>query len=488
MSEITELMFGVFQIDAEIFRLQNEKVQMLQELVESEIKAYGHISQDTQTILDVQHSEVVNGKVREIKEWEKQGETNSMRERRVISNEELDGILAKYNGEGEPGAVKLSNCIISNYVFKGDLSNINFDNSELRYCEFRHTKANKLWMKNTMLSNVKLVQAEFNDCDFRHADFVSVESRSSIFRNCSLEDAVFRQSLMDSSYFYKTSFFDAHIRQTNFSGENVFYKCTDIDTVKIETPTMRNDEAEQYKEKVTNALNNEGYKYSWELGNVDIEAMEAELSIKISHEGKVIEDQKYTALLDNDTYEIVHVDTGRLEDPIVKMLLPRMNAAIRDALEKNVEKTVDNVELKLPYMTRDTFMKVKEEIKRMGAKYDPDNKKWYVESGADRDTVNRINDYLLQHDEAIYLKLPPSSPQKFRQITEQIKNNGARYNPDKKTWYITEKENRNQFLNFLPSDKGSVHEKLSQYKESVKEQTADNHSLDSKRKETPELV
>ena len=487
MAEITELMFGVFRIDAEINRLQNEKLQMLQELVDSEIKAYGEISKETQSILDVQHSELINGKVREIKEWENQEEADTMKEKRVVSKEELDSILASQD-INERKTVNLSNCIISNYVFKGDLNYIDFNNSELRYCEFRHTKADQISMLNTTLSDVKFVQAEFNQSDFSGADFIGVESRSSIFRNCSLNIAHLQRSLIEGSLFYKTSFTDMRIRQTHFSEGNVFYECKDTNTVRIETPAMGKEEAEKYKETVINALNNEGYEYSWELNGVNIEEREAELSVKVSYDGKIVENQKYTALLDDDTYEIVHVDTGRLEDPIVKMLLPEMNESVKESLGVAIEKTNQRVELKLPYMTRDTFMAVKEEIKRMGARFDTDNRTWYVESDAGQEVIDNINEYLSVHDEAIYLKLPPASPQKFKMITNQIKQNGAHYNPNKKAWYITEKEDRSQFSEYLPSDKSSVHEKLNQYKESIKEQNTDNKDLSIPKKESAERV
>lgn len=66
----TELMFGVFQTDAEILRLQNEKIQMMQELVDQEMALNGQLTQEVQSILEVQQCEVLNGKVREISKWE----------------------------------------------------------------------------------------------------------------------------------------------------------------------------------------------------------------------------------------------------------------------------------------------------------------------------------------------------------------------------------------------------------------------------------
>ena len=57
-----------------------------------------------------------------------------------------------------------------------------------------------------------------------------------------------------------------------------------------------------------------------------------------------------------------------------------------------------------------------------------------------------------EHDEAIYLKLPfIEDAQKFKQILEEIKQNGARYNPMKKKWYITETMDRSKFFVYLPT-------------------------------------
>lgn len=143
-------------------------------------------------------------------------------------------------------------------------------------------------------------------------------------------------------------------------------------------------------------------------------------------------------------------------------------------------------------MTRDTFLSVKDEIKRMGAKFDPAKKEWYVEKSVGQDAIDDINNYLEKHDEAIYLKLPfTEEAQKFRQILEEIKQNGARYNPMKKRWYITEAMDRSKFFAYLPTsellfnrENHSVHEKLSGYKAETEKQ-ADNRETSHRSKEMP---
>ena len=122
----------------------------------------------------------------------------------------------------------------------------------------------------------------------------------------------------------------------------------------------------------------------------------------------------------------------------------------------------------------------------MGAQFNPDHKTWYVDQSAGQETIANIQDYLMSHDEAIYLHLPPADPKSFKGMIDQLKQNGARYNPDKKLWYITEKENRNKFLSYLPTEKKSVHEKLSQYKAETEKQHTENREIGAKSKEAQE--
>ncbi len=53
---------------------------------------------------------------------------------------------------------------------------------------------------------------------------------------------------------------------------------------------------------------------------------------------------------------------------------------------------VTPVEIRLPYMRPETFKEVKDEIKKMGAKFDGDKKKWYAERGSESNTA--LQNYL----------------------------------------------------------------------------------------------
>lgn len=507
-----ELQIGVFQKDIKIAQLQYEKIQMLQDLVELDLKIYGRITEQTQEILNVQNCEILNGRVREIGLWERddsapeiagyqeeaeqqnktdQKEETPMEKKRVISRDELDQLLNDYLSERLSGQgskmLDLSNCIISNYVFKGDLSAISFDRSELRYCEFRMTKAEHINLQNAILSDCKLTQAEFEQCNFNSADIKGTVIRNGMFRECSFDAAYFRQSSIMDSVFYRTSFADTRLRECPGS-ENIFHECGHPEeTVRPEAAAMDQEEFAHYASSLRDMFSNEGYTYSWELNGMNSENYAADLSIKISRDGEIVEEDKYSALLDPDTYAISHIDTGRQGDSLVKMFTPEMNAVIAENLQEKIRQQEHRpVKLKFPYMTRDTFMKVREEIKRMGAEFDAAHKVWCVNPSAGKETIASIQDYLMRYDEAIYLKLPPSGPRQFRMMTEQLKQDGARYNPDKKAWYITEKADYSKFQQYLPNEKESVHEKLNVYKAETEKQHIQNHEIEPKRRETPE--
>ena len=507
-----ELQFGIFRKDAEILNLQNEKIQMMQELADMDLKMYGKITEQTQDILDVQNCEMLNGRVREIALWERadsvpeiaayqdeadmqdkgRKEEVPMEKRRVISKDEMDQILSSHFRECQSGRgvkiLDLSNCIISNYVFKGDLSAVSFDNSDLRYCEFRMTRAEHVSLQNAILSKCNMTQAEFNQCSFNNADISATMVRNSMFRECSFDTAYMKQSSIQDSVFYRTSFADTRMREL-LRSENIFHECGHSEnTVRPESAAdVDRESAADYVGSLREMFNNEGYMYSWELNGIDMEAYVADLSIKISHDGETIGVEKYSALLDPETYVISHIDTGRQGDSLIRMFMPEMNKVITENMQERIrEQEQQRVRLKFPYMTRDTFMDVKDEIKRMGAEFDPERKGWYVSQSAGKEAINDIRDYISGHDEAVYLKLPSAEPQEFKRMIEQLKQDGARYNSDKKLWFITEGADQSKFRQYLPAGKDSVHEKLNGYKSEADKQRIDSHEMESRRKEMPE--
>lgn len=533
--EHAELQMEIFRKDAEIMRLQSEKLQMMQRLTDIEIQRDGKLSQVTKEILEVQNSELVNGRVREIGAWEREASETpsagsvpkvqpepevpdhveektkpSMERKRVIDKDEVDRMLNEHSREVQSGNNKmlnLSNCVISNHVFKGDMSNISFDNAELRYCEFRETKADNVSLQNAALTNCTINQAEFDHSDLKNAAINQTFFRDSMFRECSFDAAALKNSSIEGTVFYKTTFDETSIRECS-GGENIYHKCNSPEnTVRIEKPkNISKDKFNDYRDTVKDALFGNGdYTYEWYLKDANLENYNAEFLFRISYKGEIQEEQKYSAILNPDTYEITHMDTGRHDDAIVKMFMPEINAVMKRGMElkskyareKEENKDTGSVILKLPYMSKETFMKVTKQIKSMGAKFNPSKKEWYVPAGAGKDTIDSIKSYLDVHDEAIYLKLPPVKKEEFKQMTDQLKKDGARYNPDKKRWYITEDTelNRNKFYRYLPlfvtlfkPEKDSVHGKLDQYRSEAEKKQPASGIQEYQKRETPERV
>lgn len=65
-----KLMASIFQKDAQILDLENEKIQLLQKLYEQEMKMYGRMSKIGKEIFEVEHCEVLKGRVRQMTESE----------------------------------------------------------------------------------------------------------------------------------------------------------------------------------------------------------------------------------------------------------------------------------------------------------------------------------------------------------------------------------------------------------------------------------
>lgn len=148
--------------------------------------------------------------------------------------------------------------------------------------------------------------------------------------------------------------------------------------------------------------------------NYDFETLEKELA-----EPKVVPHMQKSHIMENDVYVTLY-DGKRIEDFTIEdsiayridtdialngKVLPDLEEAIEKAgyrysfegekiivsqLEKEVKKEKPTY-LRIPSMERDEFIKVTQQLKENGAKFNPFIKKWYVPSGVDLD---KFKDYL----------------------------------------------------------------------------------------------
>lgn len=161
---------------------------------------------------------------------------------------------------------------------------------------------------------------------------------------------------------------------------------------------------------------------------------------------------------------------------------------------QNIKSLIDShdasIYLKLPYMTPETYKEVREKIKEMGAKFNGDKKMWYADYNTQKETVDNIINFIASHDEATYLQLPSQTgKEQFKKMTAQLKQDGARFNPDKKAWYITEKQDKSKFAAYLPSEKPSVLGKLEQNKETAAKNNHEKEkAMEPRNKDVPEIA
>lgn len=418
--ERIELLSGVFQKDVAAFNLHDEKIAMLQDLVDLDQRMQGKISQETLRVLEVQHCEVVDGRVIEMQEQkpiqqqiEELGQENESaanrgqdrtqereemevkksnvttikgKEYRVLTDAELDQAIADQarTPKRQRKTLDLSDCYIENYVFKGDMDYISFAGSHFANCEFRMTKSDHVSFENAVLDHCNLNQSDFSYCSFKSAVLEQTKMNYNLVSECSFDQAVLDHVRMDSCNFYKTSFQNVHMNSLPIveSGinENIFFRCN-TDTVTLELPDVSLDEANSHaQERMRDMFNNEGYSYQviftdWQQPDrfqQDIENGETKFTVKIfeGENQKTFEELQCTAKIDPDTFEILDVDSGKAFD--------RKTAKMFASEISNFVPAKTRMNLHFPSMQREAFIELTKQLKAYGAKFDTANKQWYI--------------------------------------------------------------------------------------------------------------
>lgn len=407
--ERIELLAGVFQKDVAAFNLHDEKIAMLQELVDLDQRMQGKISKETLQVLEVQHCEVIDGKVIEVQEQKltrdkeaqnkmQEKEKESMernksnvttingKEYRVLTDAELEQMIADHERtpKRQRKTLDLSDCYIENYVFKGDMDYISFAGSHFVNCEFRMTKSNHVNFENAVLDHCDLNQSDFSYCSFKGAVLEQTKMNYNLVSQCSFDQAVLDHVRMDSCNFYKTSFQNVHMNSLPIAesgiNENTFFQCN-TDTVTLELPDASLDEVNSHaQERMRDMFNNEGYSYQviftdWQQPDrfqQDIENGETKFLVKIfeGENRETFEEFQCTAKIDLNTFEILDVDSDNAFD--------RKTAKMFSFEILNFIQTKARINLHFPNMTHDAFKELTTQLKANGAKFDVENKQWYI--------------------------------------------------------------------------------------------------------------
>lgn len=127
------------------------------------------------------------------------------------------------------------------------------------------------------------------------------------------------------------------------------------------------------------------------------------------------------------------------------------------------------VPLELPKVKgKEAFARLTSGIKALGAKFD--GKQWTVAKNVSPENLKKINDMLARFDpDKTYLTLPAMGRDKFKILTEKLKEDGANFDPVKKQWYITRTCDKEKFSDYIPVDRSSVLEKLQDKKDAAKD-------------------
>lgn len=384
-------------------RIQNQEESIqkdneIKEILKENNLFYGtffhHTVDNLAEKIKVTYDRVIGGKQEKKSEKGKENMDEKMRnvtningkEYRVFTDTELDKMIADQARipKHQRKTLDLSDCYIENYVFKGDMDYISFAGSHLANCEFRMTKSEHVSFENAVLDNCTLNQSDFSYCSFNGAVLKQTKMNYNLVSECSFDQAVLDHARMDSCNFYKTTFQNAHMISLPVSesgiDENIFFRCN-TDTVTFELPDASPDEIDSYaQERMGEIFNNEGYSYQVEFTDwqqpdrfqQDIADGETRFTVKI-FEGE-----------NKENFEEFQC-TAKFDPDTFEILDVDSNSAFNQKTAKMFAAEIKEglwlktrINLKLPGMSRDAFKELTKQLKANGAKFDVDSKQWYI--------------------------------------------------------------------------------------------------------------
>lgn len=133
---------------------------------------------------------------------------------------------------------------------------------------------------------------------------------------------------------------------------------------------------------------------------------------------------------------------------------------------------VTPVPLELPNIrSKENFIKLTSGIKALGARFD--GKHWTAAKNLPPENLKKINDLIARFDpDKTYLTLPAMGKEKFKMLTEKLKEDGARFDPVRKQWYITKACDREKFNDYISGERSSVLGKLQDAQNDVADKAA----------------
>lgn len=466
-----ELLSGVFQKDAAVYHLHDEKIKMLQELVDLEQKMLGEISSQTLEVLAVQHCEVVDGEVREILEPEiANKETNDVPE--VIEQidlqqqiqdfsqnheKEIKDLKAKtlvVNAYAGPGAGKTTACLstvaalkkmgfnaeyISEYakelvydspeMLNGSMENqFKILQEQLRRQDRFIGKVDIIVtdapiLLNTLYLNektdayiemVKNLYSQYDNFNFfvnRDENFVQ-EGRIHNHEESIQKDKEIKDLLKENNIFYGRF---NHQSVDNLA-EKIKVTYDRVIAAKDQTKEERNKK--DMRESQFRTIDNNGKEIKEDINNAAKESdQRQETDAEVTPEQFNLDGK--------DTYRAYAYMKGNNQKP--KPVYGKSPEQIVEKLQAWNKGRTDEMKLQTCYIQK--LNSTTNKFENIG--------KWDLLTGKDITPI--------------YLNIPHMDDRnEFKQLVASLKDDGAKYNSIKKAFYITRQDDLNKFAAYLP--------------------------------------
>lgn len=424
----------IFQADIQQMKLQEEKIKSCQALVDMDLKIHGEISEMTKEVLQVQHVELVEGRVREMQEKAAEIVQPEPEANKLYGGEldDLDSFLEKHkekiktqekeagkktlvvNAFAGPGAGKTTACLetVAELKKKGYVAEyvseyakeLVYDNLSLLDGSKEHqlhileeqlkrldrfigkvdiivTDApillNPVYLADTDPDYVQAISKlygqyeNFNFFVHRGESFVQ-EGRKENQEESRQKDQQIRDILDENDIFYG-----------NFN-----HKTVDKLADKIEITYKRINAEQKQNEKNKDSL------YENEKNEQREESHQASAYLKKTTKAKVIYGSSPEALLSKlQGWNQSRTEEMKFYSCYIQKLNPETNR-YENPTRYEVEsgKDITPIYLNLPHMGKDEFKKTIEKLKENGAKYNATKKAFYVTKGYH--DLNLFADYL----------------------------------------------------------------------------------------------
>lgn len=167
----------------------------------------------------------------------------------------------------------------------------------------------------------------------------------------------------------------------------------------------------------------------FEQHNYDFNALEQEMDVPV--EDKVIPHMQKSHIMEEGVY-ITLYDGKRIED-----------FTIEDSIAYQIDTDIALNGKVLPDL--------EEAIEKAGYSYSFEGEKIIVSPLAQEETNNSL----------VYLRLPSMEREEFLKVTQQLKEDGAKFNPYIKKWYVPPGVDKSKFQEYIPQKNGSnAHENV----------------------------